>query len=549
LVVERTDAGYWRARAEAAEARAEAAAARVAELEARVAELSEQVAVLSRMLFGRSSEKKEATDGPEAGDAEGEAGVVPGQPASGAGAGCRRGQRPGSTGHGRRDYSHLQTREEFHDVPAGERVCAGCGTSFEPLGFEDSEQIDWQVRITRIVHRRRRYRRRCSCPGLRTVVAPIPAKPVAKGRFTSEFLARLLFEKYVLGLPVHRIAKALAADGLDVAAGTLSGALKAVPALLAPLQGAIAARNTAAGHVHADETSWRVFERIEGKDGTRWWLWVFVAEDTVVFTMDPTRSAAVAERHFGIDRARGALSEGRRLIVSSDFFTVYQSLARVDGVDPLWCWAHIRRYFIRAGDAHRDLRAWRDGWVERIAVLYLAHRDLAATGPGSEEHRDATLAFEQALAAMDTARHAQQADPGLHPAAAKVLATLDREWDGPARHRDLPDIDLDNNRAERALRTPVVGRKNFYGSQALWSAHLAAAVWTITATAERHGREPLAYLTEYLTACARSGSRAPDGQALAEFLPWLTPDQATGSRDHDPGSLHPPHDDDHRQPP
>jgi transposase len=239
-------------------------------------------------------------------------------------------------------------------VSEAERTCPGCGAALEPLGTEDSEQIDWQVTITRIVHRRCRYRRRCPCPGPRTVTAPVPPKPIGKGRFTAAFLARLLSEKYVLGL--HRIARALAAEGLDVAEGTLCGALKDVHALLAPLQRAIADRNAAAGHVHVDETGWRVFEQVEGKDGTRWWLWVFVAADTVVFTMDPTRSTAVLQRHFMIDRAVGALPEGRRLVLSSDFVTVYQSLARVQGVDPLWCWARIRRYFIRAGDAHTQWR-------------------------------------------------------------------------------------------------------------------------------------------------------------------------------------------------
>ena len=98
-----------------------------------------------------------------------------------------------------------------------------------------------------------------------------------KGRFTAGFLARLLYQKYVLGLPVHRIARALAADGLDVAEGTISGALKAAADLLVPLEDAIGARNAEAVHVHADETSWRVFEQAEGKDGHRWWLWVFTA--------------------------------------------------------------------------------------------------------------------------------------------------------------------------------------------------------------------------------------------------------------------------------
>ena len=102
-------------------------------------------------------------------------------------------------------------------------------------------------------------------------------EPGAQGRFTAGFLARLLYQKYVLGLPVHRIARALAADGLDVAEGTISGALKAVADLLVPLDDAIGARNAEAVHVHADETSWRVFEQVEGKDGHRWWLWVFSA--------------------------------------------------------------------------------------------------------------------------------------------------------------------------------------------------------------------------------------------------------------------------------
>ena len=86
----------------------------------------------------------------------------------------------------------------------------------------------------------------------------------------------------------------------------------------------------------------------------------------------------------------------------------------------------------------------------------------------------------------------------MHPAAAKVIATLSNEWDGLARHQDLPQLPLDNNPAERALRTPVIGRKNFYGSGAGWAAHLAADVWTVTATAARHDIESLGLLTGYL---------------------------------------------------
>ncbi|MBA3575682.1 MAG: transposase, partial [Pseudonocardiales bacterium] len=101
-------------------------------------------------------------------------------------------------------------------------------------------------------------------------------------------------------------------------------------------------------------------------------------------------------------------------------------------------WAHIRRYFIRAGDAHPELAAWAAGWVERIAALYAAHTALGAAEPASPTHTMATAQFCAALNTIDTERAAQARHPDLlHPAAAKVLATLDREWDGLLRHREF----------------------------------------------------------------------------------------------------------------
>ena len=41
---------------------------------------------------------------------------------------------------------------------------------------------------------------------------------------------------------------------------------------------------------------------------------------------------------------------------------------------------------------------------------------------------------------IDEARKKQMAAPGLHEPAKKALATLDREWDGLAAHRDYPMI-------------------------------------------------------------------------------------------------------------
>ena len=155
-------------------------------------------------------------------------------------------------------------------------------------------------------------------------------------------------------------------------------------------------------------------------------------------------------------------------------------------------------------------------------MLYRAHHALAATTPGTDAHADAAGRWQRAFTDIDAHRILQASDAGkglLHPAAAKVIATLSNEWDGLARHQELPQLPLDNNPAERALRTPVIGRKNFYGSGAEWAAHLAADVWTVTATAARHGIEPLGLLTGHLQACAEHGGSAPAEPAWTRSCP------------------------------
>jgi hypothetical protein len=142
-------------------------------------------------------------------------------------------------------------------------------------------------------------------------------------------------------------------------------------------------------------------------------------------------------------------------------------------------------------------------------------------GPDTDARLTAAYAgWDQAISAIDTARRAQQASPGLQTPAKKALATLDRQWAGVVAHRDYPMISLDNNAAERALRRPVVTRKNAGGSRNDAAAALAATVWTVLATAELHGLNTLTYLTAYLDACGDNDGKPPQGADLDRFLPW-----------------------------
>jgi transposase len=500
---------------------------------ARLAEVNETLAVLQRMVFGRKSEKNRPEPAGTGDDSAGDGGGEP----SGGKKNVKRG--PGARA-GRRDYSHLPRVEVIWDFPGGGYCCPDCGEPFTPLGAHLSgDRLDWQVTITVRGNCQRRYQRACGCEGPQTVMAPGPPDAIGKGLFTNGFIAMLLVERFAAGRSQNSLVTGLARHGAEISPATLAGTVAQAAGLLAPLAEAIAERNRESWHFHADETTWRVFCPGEGKGPARFWLWVFIGADTVCFVMDPSRSGAVLARHAGLDEKTGQLlpaADGgaRRLVISSDFYAVYQSAGKkADGLVNLYCAAHIRRHMVRAGDASPvQLKHWTDAWLERFRDLYKAHDELmaawqAGAAPAVKEKKAAAQRLENAYkgwdaaaGVIDEARKKQMQAPGLQEPAKKAVATLDREWDGLIAHRDYPMISLDNNSAERQLRGPVVTRKNAGGSHNGQTAGNAAVIWTVTATAQMAALNLITYLAAYLDECGRNGGKPLGGKALERFLPW-----------------------------
>jgi len=501
---------------------------------AQLAEANETIAVLQRIVFGRSSEKSglapDGSDG-DAGDGDG------GTPDSGKKKQVKRG--PGGRS-GRRDYSGLPRFEVFWDFPGGGYCCPECGEPFTLLGDHWSgEQLDWQVIIRLVANCQRRYKRTCECEGPATVTAPGPPKAIGKGLFTNGFIAMLLVERFEAGRSANSLVTGLARQGAEISPATLAGTVAQAGRLLAPVEAAIAERNRDSWHLHADETTWRVFCPDGGNGPVKFWLWVFLGPDTVCFVMDPARSGEVLARHAGLDKKTGQLlphEDGgpRRLVLSTDFYRVYESAGnKADGLVNLYCLAHVRRHFVRAGDANPEqLRFWTEKWLDRFRDLYRAHDELMAawqdgTEPARGQEKAAADRLEKAHGAWDAAigvidadRKKQAQAPGLQEPAKKALATLDREWDGIIAHRDYPMISIDNNIAERAIRGPVVIRKNAGGSHNGDTARNAALFFTVTATVKMAGLNTITWLIAYLDECGRSGGKPLTGKDLERFLPW-----------------------------
>ena len=416
----------------------------------------------------------------------------------------------------RRDYSHLPVVVDTIGLPVDNCCCPRCGLPYTQSGTEDSEQIEVDVRPFRRRIRRRRYQRTCNCPGPQTLVVPSPPKLIPKGRLGTSIWVEILLGKYFSHQPIERQLAAWRLCGLDLAAGTVNGGLQHLEPLFQPLYEALLAHSAQASFAQADETRWLVFIEQEGKIGHRWWLWVFLTEDTVVFRLDPSRSHDVPEGHFAADAC---------VILMVDRYSGYKAMAQVKlgNVILVFCWAHVRRDFIEVGKGWGELKPWALAWLRRIRELYRHQRQRLAHEPGSIEFQAADAALHQTAADMETQAAAELADPQLREPCRKTLRSLQEHWSGLTRFLDDLRIPMDNNASERANRGPALGRKNYYGSGSLWAGRLAATLFSLFATIGRCGLNPRLWLRWYLESCAAAGGKAPEN--IQPFLPWNFSDE------------------------
>lgn len=498
----RQQAGYWKGQhAQAVK--------RIERLQLDVEHLRGENRKLQSQAFGRKTEKDASQDRSNVLEGEDETATAP----------KSRGQRRGRPGPQRRDYSHLPAQSEIHELPEAEQRCSHCGLPYTQCGSEDSEQLEIETIVYRRVIKRQRYQRTCGCAGPRTLTAPPPPKLIAKGLLGLSLWVEILLDKFTSHRPTERLLASWRLLGLDVAAGTVAGGLQQLEPLFTPVYTALQERNRQSSHLQADETRWLVFIEVEGKTGHRWWLWVFLGADTVVFVLDPSRSHTVPEQHLPSDGSH---------VLMVDRYSAYKAMAQVKNgqIVLAFCWAHVRRDFIAVGKGWPELKEWALAWLRRIRELYRLNRLRLADDQTATERQQADADLRQALQAMNAQAAVELGDANLRQSCRKALHSLQEHWIGLTRFVDDPRIPMDNNASERRARGPALGRKNYYGSGSLWSGRLAAMLFSLFATLGQWDLNPRAWLTWYLQACAEAGGAAP--QDITPFLPWnLSPEQRT----------------------
>lgn len=464
------------------------------ELTAELTSAHAKIRDLNQRVFGRHSERSK-------GGNEGKKTCAPKR---------ARGHQKGTPGHGRSPPTGLPVVHENIDLH--DPKCQQCGQPFVSMpGTEDSEVIEIEVKAyVRRIHRVR-HLRQCDCEaGSAIVCAPLAPKIIPKGKFGISVWSTVLLDKYLYGRPSERLLKDLSNHGLEMAPGTLAGGLQKIAPLFAPIDAALLQKLRSQTHWHADETRWAMFVLMVGKIGYRWYLWVFHSKEVVHYVLDPSRAAQVV-----IDELAGA--EGG--IISCDRYSGYKSVARqIKGFTLAFCWAHQRRDFLELANAYPAQLNWAFEWVDAIAQLYHLNALRLQTNEDSPERACAQTSLELAVQAMAERRDALLAAPDLAEPCAKVLTSMKAHWGGLTVFVACPWVPMDNNTAERAMRGPVVGRNNFYGSGALWAGTLAATMYSLLATLKLYGINPRTWLNAYLQACANNGAKAPAD--LSAFLPW-----------------------------
>ena len=241
--------------------------------------------------------------------------------------------------------------------------------------------------------------------------------------------------------------------------------------------------------------------------------------------------------------------EAKEVIVICDRYSAYKKLARKNlAIILAFCWAHVRRDFLELACSYPTLKDWGLDWVDEIGTLYhlnqqrlelwqetfplgkqsfqfhQKHALLKKYLKQMKDRCDRLLLEDQAALdisvkmSADSATEQKRKSEELHRAQRKVLSSLQNHWKGLTVFVDRPEVPMDNNSAEQAIRGPVTGRKNYYGSGSIWSAILTARMFSTLQSIELWQLNSRHWLREYLEACARHGGKAPDD--LDPFLPW-----------------------------
>ena len=399
-------------------------------------------------------------------------------------------ERKPRTSSGPTEQPNLPIIEQEFLLDEADRVCTSCGGGLSPMKgqYDESEMIDVvEVNYRLVKVKQQKYV--CRCGGC-VETALGPERALAGSRYSLAFAITVILDKWLDHIPLERQVRILERHGLVVTSQTLWDLAYAVSQRLSLVDAALMKHVLEQPVIGLDQTGW---PRLETDATKPWQMWALTAPGVVVHRIRDDKSAATF----------GALVGDYNGVIVADALGTHEAGARASpGIVLAGCWAHVYRRFEEAAPDHPDAEraiAW-------IGALYDLDRSA-----GGDQVLCAELRRTKAPPILDELKtwlwtHAEITSLSIGKAAAYTLGI----WDRLTRFVDDARIPLDNNATERAIRGPVVGRKNHYGSKSRRGTEVASRLYTILETCKLHDVDPAAYLHAAVIA-------ADHGDAL---LPW-----------------------------
>lgn len=402
---------------------------------------------------------------------------------------------------------HLPREDQIH-APACQ--CPSCGGALDRLGEDISEVLEYIPSRFKVI---RHVRPKLRCGQCEIIVQqPAPSRPIARGLAGPGLLAHVIVSKYADHLPLYRQSAIFAREGIDLDRSTLADWVGGVSALLDPLIDAIGRHVLAAEKLHADDTPVPVLSPGRGSTKTGR-LWTYVRDDRPAGSGDPP---AVWFRYSPDRKGERPCSHLANFkgLLQADGYSGFNGLydRATDPLTEVACWAHVRRKFYDLTLNQPSPLAQEA--LTRIGALYAIEAEIRGQPPTQRAAARQSRAGPH-LDALHDWLTLTLTQISKKSALANAIRYALTRWPALTRYRDDGRLEIDNNAAERALRTVALGRKNYLFAGSDVGGDRAAAMYTLLGTAKLNGINPETYLRHVLERIAEHPINRID-----ELLPW-----------------------------
>jgi len=401
--------------------------------------------------------------------------------------------------------------EAHHDASGTPCGCSACGGRLRRIGADVSEQLEYVPAHFKVI---RHVRPKLACTKCQTIFqADAPSRPIARGVAAPALLAHVMVGKFCDHLPLHRQSRIYARSGVELDRSTLAGWVAQAGELLDPVLDALGRYVLAASKLHADDTPVKVLAPGAGKTRTGR-LWVYVRDDRPAgspappaawYRYSPDRKGEHPAQH--LKNFRGTLQ--------ADGYGGWSGLYDSGRVREAACWAHARRpwwdLYLSTGRAEDSVAAEA---LRRIRELYRIEDEIRGQPP---DHRREQRQARAGPLLADLRRWLEGilARVSRKSALAEAARYSLARWPALTRYVDDGALEIDNNAAERALRSVALGRNNYLFMGSDTGGERAAAMYSLVETTKLNGLDPEAYLREVFERIAEHPINRID-----ELLPW-----------------------------